>query len=118
MPAPKIRSRSPNADQTELNGVPVQSRQLGERLTRLQPRTGFTICLHVGGIRRIGEQRNMSENIVEHVRLLEIVQLRGGANEAPGNEAPIRQMVEEDLAPGPAPGQPRPTSPSAAAAAD
>ncbi len=56
---------------------------------------GFAIGLHVAGIRRVGEQRDVSKNIVEYIRLLKIVELLEVSYETPGDELTIGQMMEE-----------------------
>jgi hypothetical protein len=39
----------------------------------------------------------MAEDVVEDVGLLQVVELVGPADELAGREAPVRQVVEEDL---------------------
>jgi hypothetical protein len=39
----------------------------------------------------------MAEHVVEHVRLLEIVELRCGADEVAGREATLGEVIEEDV---------------------
>ena len=60
-----------------------------------RPKPAQAISLHVIGENGIGQQRHMSEHVVEDIRLLQIIQLVGLADEAAGHETPVGEMLEE-----------------------
>ena len=57
----------------------------------LATRAGCAVGLHIFGIGRVGEQRHMTENIVENIRLFEIIQLFALADDSFGEEKACRQ---------------------------
>ncbi len=61
------------------------------------PETAFAIGLHVVGEGGVGQHRHVAEHIVEDVRLFQVIQLVGAADEAAGREAPVGQVIEEHL---------------------
>ncbi len=62
-----------------------------------RPHPALAIGLHVIGEDRMGQHRDMAEHVVEDVRLLDIVELVGAADELAGGKAAVGEMVEEDL---------------------
>ena len=62
-----------------------------------RPQAALAIGLHVVGEHRVGEHRHVAEDVVEDVRLLQVVQLAGVADEPAGGKAPVGQMLEEHL---------------------
>ncbi|MEJ1970504.1 MAG: hypothetical protein WDN03_18030 [Rhizomicrobium sp.] len=85
-------------DQPELDRVPVEPRQVLERPELVQrPLAALAIGFHVIGEDRVGQHRHMAEHVVEDIGLLQIVELAGAADELAGREAPVGEMVEEDL---------------------
>ena len=85
------------ADQAEFRRVPVQAREIGQRLradaVRLDP--AAAVGLHVVGEHRVHQQRHVAEQVVEQVRFGQVVHLLGRADPPRDREAPVREMVEE-----------------------
>src|SRR5208282_4899260 len=84
-------------DQSELDGVPIepgQVRQMPEP-ERLQP--AFTIGLQVVGEDRVHQQRHMAADVVEDVRLLEIVKLVAAPEKTSRGEPAAGEMGEENV---------------------
>ena len=52
---------------------------------------------HVVGEHRVGQHGDMAEHVVEDVGLLQVVELVRLADEAARREAPVGQVVEEDV---------------------
>ena len=53
--------------------------------------------LHCVRHARMGQHRHMSEDVVEDIRFLDVIELVGSADELPGGEAPVGEMLEEDF---------------------
>ena len=85
------------ADQAELHRVPVEPRQIAQHAQSLGAQAALAVGLHVVGEDRVGQHRHVAEDIVEDVRLLQVVELVGLADELAGRKAPVGQMVEEHL---------------------
>src|SRR5690606_13584499 len=85
------------ADEPELHRVPVQPGQVLQRVradgVRLDP--AAAIGGHVVGEHRVHQQRHVAEEVVEEVRLLDVVDLLGAADPPGDREAPVGQVVEE-----------------------
>lgn len=60
-----------------------------------RPIPSLAIRFEKGGIGRIGEQRHMAENIMEDVRLFEIVELFFRPDEGAGRKTPTGQMFKK-----------------------
>ena len=60
-------------------------------------KTSCAIGRHVVGEDGIGKHRNMAENIMEDVGLLEIVQLACRTNETARRKSAISQVLEKDF---------------------
>ncbi|KAH2808393.1 hypothetical protein KXV85_006017, partial [Aspergillus fumigatus] len=68
-----------------------------DRAKPRRPLPAAPIGLHIIGKDRVGEKRHMAEDIMEDVGFFKIVDMSGRANEAPGDKAPIGEMIKEDL---------------------
>jgi hypothetical protein len=82
-------------DQAELDRVPVHPRQLVEHAELLRAQAADAVGLDVVGDGRVHQQRHVPEDVVEDVRLLEVVELVRLADEVAGREAPVREVLEE-----------------------
>ena len=74
-------------DQPELDRVPVEAREIVQVAALHGAAAALAIGLQEIGVDRIGEQRHMAEDIVEDVRLLEIVELVFGPDEGRRRES-------------------------------
>ena len=83
-------------DQAELDGHPVQPRQVHALLLA---RGQAELAVGVGefGEPGVGQQRAVAEDLVEDVRLLQVVQLFRGADKGGDREALAGQQLEEGL---------------------
>jgi hypothetical protein len=61
----------------------------------LRAQTARAVGLEILGHLRVHQHRHVAEHIVEHVGLLDVVELRGLADELPGGKTAVRQMLEE-----------------------
>jgi hypothetical protein len=75
------------ADQAELDGVPVEPREEPHPLALDRLEAGAPVFGHVVGVGGVGQQRHVAEDVVEDVRLLEVVELLARADEGAGGEA-------------------------------
>ena len=57
----------------------------------------FAVFLHVVGEHRVGQHRNMAKHVVKNVRLLQVIEVLRGADEIPGRETAVGQMVEKHI---------------------
>ena len=84
-------------DQAELDRVPVQPREVLQRIradpVRFHP--ALAVGLHVVGEQRVHQQRHMAEQIVEEVGLLDVIDLVGATDPPCHRETAVGQVVEE-----------------------
>ncbi len=85
------------AHQSEFNRVPVNARQQLQGPQPLRAQTAHAVGLHEVGHDRIHQHRHMTEYVVKHVRLLQIVELVRLANEVAGGKTALRQVLEKNL---------------------
>ena len=77
-----MRRPSVAFDEAELDRVPVKPREVVQRTEFLKRAlAALAIGLHVIGEHGMGEHRHMAEHVVEDVRLLDVVELVGAADE-------------------------------------
>src|SRR6266567_1716263 len=82
-------------DEAEFDRVPVEPRQQRDGIHPRRSRTCPAILDHVIGKDGMREQRHMAEEVMEHVRLFEIVEFAFLAYPPGDRKAPIGQMLEE-----------------------
>src|SRR6185503_14910142 len=87
----------PALDQAELDRVPVDAREVGQHAELLRAQAALAVCLDVVGHHRVHQHRHVAEHIVEHVGLLDVVELAELADELPGGEAPVGEVLEKHL---------------------
>ena len=69
-------------DQAEFHGIPVDPGKLIEHSQRPGAQTALAIGLDEIGQHRIHEHRYMAEHVMEDIRLLQVIELVGIADEA------------------------------------
>jgi hypothetical protein len=84
-------------DQPELHRVPVQAREVDQRLgaDAVRFHAAAAVGFHVIGEHRVHEQRHVAEQVMEQVGLAEVIQLLGLADPPGHREAAVGQMLEE-----------------------
>src|SRR5699024_7804129 len=81
-------------DEAKLDGKPVQRGELDAVfLVRLEAE--LAVGLAEGGKIRVGQKRRVAENLVENIRLLQVVELVPGADEGGGRKFLVRQQIEK-----------------------
>ena len=85
------------ADQAELDRVPVQPGEVGQRLRtqRMRLHAAAAVGGHVVGEHRVHQQRHVPEQVVEQVGFGQIVELLGLADPPGHREATVGEMLEE-----------------------
>jgi hypothetical protein len=84
-------------DEAELDGVPIEPRQLLEGALLQGGQARFAIGRHVVAEDRIHQQRHMSVDVMKDVGFLEVVHLLRPADPPGHGEAPGSEMGEEDF---------------------
>src|SRR6476646_5610982 len=84
-------------DQSELDRVPVDAREIGQHAELLRAQAAVAVGLDVVGHHRVHQHRHVAEHIVEHIGLFDVVELAGLADELAGREAAVGEMLEEHL---------------------
>ena len=92
-----MRRPSDCLHQPELHRVPVHARQQRQRAQPLRAQAAFAVGLDEVGDHRVHQHRRMAEHVVEDVGLFEVVELVGAADELSRREAPVSEVLEEDL---------------------
>ena len=83
-------------DQAELDRVPVQPREVYQRVRPLPALCAASpVRLHVVGEHRVEQQRHVAEEIVEDVGLDDVVELRFLAQPDRHGEAALGEVLEE-----------------------
>ncbi len=82
--------------QAEFDGHPVQARQV-DALLLAGPEAELAVGVGEFGEPGVGQQRAVAEDLVEDVRLLQVVQFFRRADEGGDREALARQQLEEGL---------------------
>ena len=81
----------------ELDRVPREPRQICQLAELHRPLSTLAVGNHEICKDRVRQQRHMAKNVVEDIRLLEIVQLLLGADEDTSRKASVGEMVEEHV---------------------
>ena len=84
-------------DQSELDRVPIERAQRLQAVVAHRLPPGAAIFLHVIGVHRVSQHRDVTEDIVEHVGLLDVVEGLAGADEITGREAAVGEVPEEHM---------------------
>jgi hypothetical protein len=85
------------ADEAEFDRVPVQPRELLQRVRADAVRldAALAVGLHVIGEHRVHQQRHVAEQVVEEIGLFDVVDLVGTTDPPRHREAAVGEVVEE-----------------------
>src|ERR1700759_5677931 len=84
-------------DQAEFDGVPVQARQVGQRVDAdgVRFHAPAAVCLYVVGEHRIEQQRHVAEQIMEQVWFADVVDLVRTADPPRHRKTGVGEVIEE-----------------------